>query len=262
MNNIYNNIIRLGKVSSIDPTHATARVFFDDKEDLVSHDLPIIIPQSLKNKDYYMPDIGEKVVCIFLPNGIQQGFILGSFYSKVEVPPVTDPNKRHTVFLDGTYFEYDRLQHLWQCIINGTTIFKTKELIFANNNATFGKVASSHSTVDTAQGENLKSFNGMLAAAAPSDSEIGQFTIPSNSAWNFKVSIAAKSGEDVAGWNIEGVATYNRFVSNPSITEWKDPGAGAWNVIPVVEGDKLKLKISVDKDVRFSTKFEAVEVTT
>ena len=106
MDNVLKNIIRAGRVSSADPVTCSVRVAFEDG--LVSYDLPIVVPQSLQNKDYCLPDIGEHVVCIFLPTGNAQGFCLGSFYSDADEPPVSNQDKRHVKFADGTTVEYDR----------------------------------------------------------------------------------------------------------------------------------------------------------
>lgn len=112
MQNIINNIVRVGRVSSVNPAACTVRVAFDDKDNLVSFDLPVIVPQTLKNKDYILPDVGEHVVCLFLPNGLAQGFCLGAIYSAEDVPPASDANKRVIQFEDGTRIEYDRTEHI------------------------------------------------------------------------------------------------------------------------------------------------------
>lgn len=108
LNSVVNNIVAVGVVSSFNEQNGTVRVTFDDKSNSVSYDMPVVIPQSLKNKDYYLPDVGEHVLCLFLGNGQEQGFVLGSFYSKADAPPIQKQNKRHTLFSDGTFFEYDR----------------------------------------------------------------------------------------------------------------------------------------------------------
>lgn len=109
MDAILKNLIRVGRVSSLGK--ATARVVFPDRQNMVSYDLQVIVRKSQNDKDYWMPDIGEQVVCLFLPSGNAQGFILGSFYSDVDQPPVDNPNKRHVTFADGTVIEYDRSTH-------------------------------------------------------------------------------------------------------------------------------------------------------
>lgn len=102
------NVIRSGRISSINPENGTARVVFADKDNLVSYDLPVLQRSTLKNKDYGMPDIGESVVCLFQPNGIAEGFVVGAHYNEEDVPPVTDPDVRMVKFEDGTVVSYNR----------------------------------------------------------------------------------------------------------------------------------------------------------
>lgn len=103
------SLIRVGRVSSINPAAATARVAYEDRSKMVSAELPVLVRGSRNNKDYWMPDPGEQVLCLFLPNGRGQGYIVGSFYSAADSPPVTTEQKRSMIFADGTKVEYDTL---------------------------------------------------------------------------------------------------------------------------------------------------------
>lgn len=80
------SLIRVGSVSSVNPANGTARVAFEANDDNVTYELPVLTRGSKANKDYWIPDIDEQVVCLFLPNtsgrGVCQGFILGTFYSR------------------------------------------------------------------------------------------------------------------------------------------------------------------------------------
>ncbi|MBE3586574.1 MAG: phage baseplate assembly protein V [Thermoanaerobacter sp.] len=111
MDPILKNLIRVGRVSSINPGACAARVAFEDKSNVVSYELPILVRGSLETKDYWMPKPGEHVLCLFLPTGNAQGFILGAFFSESDKPPVADGNKRHIAFPDGTVIEYDAATH-------------------------------------------------------------------------------------------------------------------------------------------------------
>jgi phage baseplate assembly protein V len=104
-------LVRIGKISSIDKEKCTARVVFEDKEDLVSDNLPIIIPTTSADKFYYMPQIGERVVCAFMENAPSKGFILGSFYAENREPSVKDENKFYVEFEDETIIQYDKKEH-------------------------------------------------------------------------------------------------------------------------------------------------------
>ncbi|WP_221868982.1 phage baseplate assembly protein V [Brevibacillus brevis] len=108
---ILKNIIRVGIVSSVDYRKGTAKVAFEDRDNLVSYDLDVLVKNSFRNKDYWLPDPEEQVLCLFLPIGNAQGFILGSLYSLEDKLPIKNENKRHIRFGDGTFIDYDRETH-------------------------------------------------------------------------------------------------------------------------------------------------------
>lgn len=106
------NLIRFGKISSVDPAKATARVVFSDRDDLVSAELPILQGVGLKNKSYMLPDVGESVVCLMTPNADDgSGFILSSFYTDKVPPPAQSQDISCIKFEDGTTISYDRAGH-------------------------------------------------------------------------------------------------------------------------------------------------------
>jgi len=106
-------MIRAAEVVKAIPEEGKVRVRFSESDDgtgkkFVSHALPVIFPKTLEDKYYVMPDIGEQVLCLFLATGLEQGFVVGSFYSNEDRPPVEDPEKLHVRFKDGSIIEYDR----------------------------------------------------------------------------------------------------------------------------------------------------------
>lgn len=105
------SIIRIGEVSSVDAAKGTARVVFDDFDAVVSYDLQVVCRNTFSNRDYVMPDIGEDVLCVFLPTGTEAGFVLGSVYAGEVTPPENTIDKRTTEFADGARFSYDRAAH-------------------------------------------------------------------------------------------------------------------------------------------------------
>lgn len=113
---------KIGEVSSIDPARCTARVIFDDENSMVTYDLPIMQRNSLGNRDYQMPDIGEDVLCLFRSDGFEDGVIIGSFYAGDVEPPETTADRRTVVFKDGTRICYDRSSHTLTVTIAGTVI--------------------------------------------------------------------------------------------------------------------------------------------
>ena len=118
LESIVKNMVKVGIVESFNQNNATARVVFEDAN-LKSYDLPIMVKQTNYNKDYWVPDIDDPVICIFLPTGIESGFILGAYYNQKDKPPVIDQNKRTVKFKDGTVIEYDRKQHKLTADVKG-----------------------------------------------------------------------------------------------------------------------------------------------
>ena len=117
-----NDLIKIGEVSSINPAKCTARVVFADDDGVVSYDLPILQKNTFKSSDYWMPDVGEDVLCVFLPSGVEEGFILGSFYAGEIVPPESTEKRRTVVFEDGTKACYDKASHTLMVTIDGTEV--------------------------------------------------------------------------------------------------------------------------------------------
>jgi phage baseplate assembly protein V len=105
-------IIRYGVVSAVDPAKHAVRVAFEDEDGMVSDWLPVVVPNTKKNQDVALMDVGEDVVCVFLPSGISSGFCLGAFCRQGNPPPHANPNMRSVTFEDGTVVSYDRAAHV------------------------------------------------------------------------------------------------------------------------------------------------------
>lgn len=128
VNHVVGNLIRIGKVSSVNASNCTARVSFDDKDSMISHNLPVMQKNTKENRDYYLPDVDEMVICIFLPNGEQEGYILGSYYGDLDTPPVDSTDKRGINFSDNTSIFYDRENHEMSVNIEGILDCKIKNV--------------------------------------------------------------------------------------------------------------------------------------
>lgn len=101
------NLIRVGEVTSIDPGAYKARVRFEDQEDTESYDLLILATNAGKKKRYVMPDVGDNVLCIFLPSGVETGFIIGSYYPEDVARPASAEGLDVIEYEDGARIEYD-----------------------------------------------------------------------------------------------------------------------------------------------------------
>lgn len=88
--------VRLGVVSSVDLKKGTARVVFEDRSDVVSPELAVMQKNTMNSKFYWMPDVNETVVCLYLANGQETGIIIGSVYSDADkpVPEISEEGKK------------------------------------------------------------------------------------------------------------------------------------------------------------------------
>src|SRR6516225_3490006 len=101
---------RVGIVSAQNPATGQVRVTFPDRNQMQSWWLGVVVPKTQNDKAYWVPDLGEQVVCL-MDEHDEDGAVLGSIYSTVDAPPVDSPNKYHWMMKDGATFEYDRATH-------------------------------------------------------------------------------------------------------------------------------------------------------
>lgn len=124
-------ILRPGTVTSVLEDQARVRVKLPDCDGMESKALPVLFPKTHKNKSYDLPDVGEQVLCLFLPTGLEQGFVLGASYSEADPVPVQDRNKTHYAWPDGTKMEYDRADHTLTINISGPVKISGEHLEFS-----------------------------------------------------------------------------------------------------------------------------------
>jgi len=99
-------IVKTGKVVSVNPEKATVRVEIRDIDQKVSYEMPVVYHRTVKDKTYYMPEVGEEVICVFVNE--TEGFVLGSVYHEENTPPASDKNLFVYEFEDGTKIAYDK----------------------------------------------------------------------------------------------------------------------------------------------------------
>lgn len=106
-------VIRVGEVTATNPAAHKVTVTHDDDDGQTSGELPVIVPNTLANRDHALPDVGEDVLCIYLPTGTEEGFVIGSFYAGNVQNPESSQDVRATTYKDDTRFAYDRSKHEW-----------------------------------------------------------------------------------------------------------------------------------------------------
>lgn len=83
------DVIRVGIVSSIDYDKGFVQVTYPDRENAVSGKLPYF------SYWYQMPEVGDKVVVLYLTNGNHEGFVLGKYYHESNLPIKTGKGLLH-----------------------------------------------------------------------------------------------------------------------------------------------------------------------
>ncbi|WNA15513.1 hypothetical protein [Acinetobacter phage HFM1] len=100
-NEAIRDLIRVGKVTEV--IGHRVRVTFEDRDNMVSSPLPVLQRFTGKNKKIEMPSMDDKVLCLFLPTGMEAGFVVGCFYDEENQPPAEN-NK--TVYEDGSSISF------------------------------------------------------------------------------------------------------------------------------------------------------------
>ena len=118
-----NPTFRVGIVQQQDTARAKVRVVFPDYDEVISWWLPVVFPKTQNDKAYWIPDIGEQVVCL-MDLRDEAGAVLGAIYSAADTPPVNSANKFHLAFQDGTSIDYDRVAHVLDLLFQDTTEIK------------------------------------------------------------------------------------------------------------------------------------------
>lgn len=80
----------VGTVSTQNPSDGIVSVYREDK-DKVTENLFVLQRGSASTKDFWIPSVGDKVLCIQTPNfggkGVGEGYVLGSYYNDTDTAP-------------------------------------------------------------------------------------------------------------------------------------------------------------------------------
>ena len=114
-------MFRVGLVKTQDVNNARVRVAFPDRDQMTSWWLPVVMPKTQTDKAYWLPDVGEQVVCM-MDERDEDGAVLGAIYSEIDTTPVQSPDKVHWSFKDGSSIEYDRAAHSLNCSLPSATV--------------------------------------------------------------------------------------------------------------------------------------------
>lgn len=133
----YEDLFRLGTVVSVHPELHRVRVRFSDKDYMVSDEIPVLVPGSLKNKAQCLPDVGELVLCAFLPSGEEAGFVLGSLYSEADKPLSADLDEYLIKIPGGGCISIHRANHTITVVD-----YHGSKMVWADGNITLKSAAN------------------------------------------------------------------------------------------------------------------------
>jgi len=121
-------LVRVGVVTQVYPEKGSVRVMLPDADEEVSYELPVLVRKTLRDKDYWLPDVGEHVVCVFLPIGVEQGFVIGAFYSEKDKVPISSKDVKMVEFEDGAYAKYNRKEKKLKVYTSGDVYVRAKNV--------------------------------------------------------------------------------------------------------------------------------------
>lgn len=121
-------MLRFGVVTGIDEARGMVRVQYADMDREVSYWLAVLKAKTLRDKAYWMPDIGEHVAVLIDENAVE-GVVLGAIYSEADSVPVSNKDKAHIRFEDGTEIEYDRKGHVLRVSSEKEILLKARNKI-------------------------------------------------------------------------------------------------------------------------------------
>jgi len=123
---LLHRIVCPAEVVEIDEKLHRVRVRLLDRQGMVTGFLPVLVPYGKDTFAYGLPKVGDTVLVLFLPQGLEDGFVLGSFYHLEKSPPSAGVGKFYKKFSDGTLIEYDENEHLLTVSVNGKAVITTQ----------------------------------------------------------------------------------------------------------------------------------------
>ena len=95
-------VLRCGYVSAVDYKKGYVKMTYPDLDDAVSDWLPMMT----NGTEYKMPKVGQQVVAVHLPNGMDSGFVLGGYWSDDDKPKSTGAGVFRKDMGEGCYVEF------------------------------------------------------------------------------------------------------------------------------------------------------------
>jgi len=146
-------IIRIGNVSARFPKEGAVQVEFRDAgpEGTPTWKCPVIQPKTKADKAYWMPDKGERVVVLSLPQGPEMGLVVGAFYNERDSVPAESNDKAQVTFQDGTVVFYDREESLLKVEAKGEVTITAEDNVNVETQGDVTVTTDGKATVEAAK---------------------------------------------------------------------------------------------------------------
>jgi phage baseplate assembly protein gpV len=134
MKNESRNMFRVGTVSSVNYPAGTVRVCFEDKDNIVTDELPLL------SFEYDMPEVGQRVLCLFLGNSIAAGVCLSRYFFDGDRPVESGRDIYYKHFFKEGFLRYNRANrtltiHAENVVVEGNTTIQGNLRVTGNINA-------------------------------------------------------------------------------------------------------------------------------
>ena len=140
------DIIRIGKISTVNYAAGTASVIYTDRNDEVSPYFPFF------SLAYEMQKVDDTVVVVMQPNSTTKGFILGVPFSGKKIPAENGQGVFYKEFHDGTSILYDPKTKNMDISTNKITL----KSVTADSLTVKGEIKAKTITADEIEVENLE----------------------------------------------------------------------------------------------------------
>ena len=114
------DLIRIGRISSINYKDGTAKVVYNDKDDMVTGELPFLA------NEYMMPKADDLVLVLHLKKGRSKGVIIGKIYSDQLRPQINGKDKYFKALTEKTNLKAE----------NGKLTIEADDIIFNSSDGT------------------------------------------------------------------------------------------------------------------------------
>lgn len=112
-----NDVIRIGKVSSIDYEKGMISVYYEDRTAMVTSIMPV-----LSNSRYKMPKVGESILVAHLSNGTNAAVVLGTIFNDANVPKSSGQNVYYEELSDNTMISSDGTDITLKAVVGSISV--------------------------------------------------------------------------------------------------------------------------------------------